>query len=800
MPQTKINKDPQKKNSIWRSLKFKLPLVIAAITLMTLAITITITANRMDAIIESVETQLIEENALSLRNRIASEIQRAGKDLVLMAALPTIMHSVELSPVDKPNPEDALQRLSVANLLGRVKLAYSYYDALWIMDTKGALLAGVFNQTDMAYVPPDQASLKTILAKNTIFMASAIRAPLSNQLLLPVFLKIIYNGQQAILAGTLRVPKMARQALAELQKPNIDTLIMNNEGRVITSLNTQLTKILREDKAPWFTNTEKSISGTMIVTLDGHKKNVAYRHIPRTKLYAVVMADAAYLAKHRQKTAKTMWLIGTLAALILIAWVYAYMRPLIRDIKRLSVFAKVIQEQKKTASIDVNRTDELGDLAESLTDMVTTLTDMLVKTEAATKAKSEFLAQMSHEIRTPMNAIIGMTYLALQNTQDEDQKHFLQRIDNAAKNLLAIINDILDFSKLEVDKMDIGYYPFDLSDMLNSVYDLLEVRATEKKLTLTCTQDDDVPNLIEGDPLRLSQICINLASNALKFTDRGSVRVHVSIHKHEAGEETDEADVARARETGEARAGEARAGEGRETEDFYLRFAITDTGIGIKEEAQNQVFDSFSQVDNSATRKYEGTGLGLAISKSLTHLMGGEIWLTSTYGKGSTFYFTIRTRKSSPDAIIEQISQKKTEALLDLHGVYILLAEDNLVNQEIALAILEDLGATVSIAENGEEAVSMWAANNTFTLILMDIQMPIMDGLTAAQEIRKNPQARSKEVPIIALTANAMSSDKEKSINAGMNDHITKPFDIVQLKSTVAYWASIGKEQNKETV
>ena len=395
--------------------------------------------------------------------------------------------------------------------------------------------------------------------------------------------------------------------------------------------------------------------------------------------------------------------------------------------------------------------------------MVTSLKDMLARSEAATKVKSEFLARMSHEIRTPMNGIIGMTYLAMRNNPDEKQMVFLRRINVAATTLLDIINDILDFSKMEANKMEIKNASFSISGMLQSVYDLVQIKAEEKGLDLSFSVADNVPDVLIGDSLRLSQVCINICTNALKFTESGSVNLDVTL-------------------------------KSKDDKKILLLFAIKDTGIGISKDVQEHIFDSFSQADGSITRKYGGTGLGLSISKLIVKMMGGNIWLQSEPGKGSTFYFTVEVQEGTAEDIVEkEHSLPGSFESASFLNLKVLLVEDKEINQEIAREILNDMGIKVTMAQNGAEALELWQSDD-FDLIFMDIQMPVMDGLTAARAIRDSDAPRAKSIPIIAMTANAMSGDREKSLEAGMNEHITKPLNIEELRQALIVWGAARQD------
>jgi signal transduction histidine kinase len=385
------------------------------------------------------------------------------------------------------------------------------------------------------------------------------------------------------------------------------------------------------------------------------------------------------------------------------------------------------------------------------------------KAEAASRTKSNFLSTMSHEMRTPMNAITGMTAIARSTDDPKKKDYALDRIEEASEHLLGVINDILDMSKIEADKLELSLIEFNFDRLLQKVETVISPRVAEKHQTFSITLDESIPATLVSDDQRLTQVIINLLSNAVKFTnENGIIALKASLASEDSGV-------------------------------CEIQIEVSDTGIGLSEEQVERLFASFEQAESGTSRKYGGTGLGLAISKNIIEMLGGTIWVESKLGQGSQFFFNFKALdgtnaqagnlKESPDELL--VDEQVTEEI-SLAGKRILIAEDNDINREIALALLEPTEVTVNCAVNGIEAVEKFKSSpHDYDMILMDIMMPEMDGYEATQKIRALDDPWAQQIPIVAMTANVFKEDIDKSLASGMNDHIGKPIDYAKLLATL---------------
>lgn len=403
----------------------------------------------------------------------------------------------------------------------------------------------------------------------------------------------------------------------------------------------------------------------------------------------------------------------------------------------------------------------------------------------AARIKAEFLANISHEIRTPMNAVIAMSDLLLRTPLADEQREYATIIHKSADALLDLISDILDYSKIEAGKLRLENIVFDINSVVSGIAELLSGEARAKGLALSIAVDTDVPSTMSGDPVRIRQVLLNLAGNGVKFTEHGEVIVHVS----------------------HLPAADGAAG---------IRFSVIDTGIGIDDEQIKHLFQPFTQADGSVTRKYGGTGLGLSISKRLVELMGGQLGVESEFGKGSTFWFTLPLINAESSLSDKDVSGsqampaepapaagaglrefQQAEHLAAVTSCLVLVAEDNATNQKVALLLLKELGYPAHCVHNGQEVIDAMR-DNQYLLVFMDCQMPVMDGFEATKAIREMERGSSRRTPIIALTAHALPSDRQRCIESGMDDYLSKPVTADQLAAVLSRWVGERPAQQRQ--
>jgi PAS domain S-box-containing protein len=490
----------------------------------------------------------------------------------------------------------------------------------------------------------------------------------------------------------------------------------------------------------------KPVLGTILPPTD----SVSGRDL--SKMVTAVLADPAKFADNENEN------ITRDGRRVYVRWAN---RVILNEDRQPVGMLSIGQDITEKKLIDKELERHRNHLEELVRERTTALSVAKEAAEAANRAKTIFLANMSHELRTPLNGIMGMTDLARLKATDPKQIHYLETVTQASQNLLAVIANILDITKVESERLSLEQTAFQLGEVLDRVRELLARNAAAKGLNLLFDVPASMAGMrVKGDALRLGQILLNLTGNAIKFTESGSVTVTAAVTRQDA-------------------------------DKVQLLFEVQDTGIGIDPQDQRRLFTAFEQADSSMTRKYGGTGLGLAISKRLANLMGGDIGVSSEPGKGSRFWFTVKLEKATAaTAPALQAMQSAEEALKTTHaGARILVAEDEPVNQEVTRSLLEEAGLTVDVADDGAAAVAMFE-NGDYALILMDMQMPRLNGLEATQQIRLLPKGNA--LPIVAMTANAFSEDRARCFDVGMDDFLAKPVEPDLLYATLLKW--LGKK------
>ena len=469
------------------------------------------------------------------------------------------------------------------------------------------------------------------------------------------------------------------------------------------------------------------------------------------------------LAELKRLNREELLFIGTVLLLqlvaITLAAIYAAFRWIVLPMKHMSDRLHRMSKDVDGSPLPIpqgHETTEIGRLVGDINDLTAHLALAREQAERASRAKGDFLANMSHEIRTPINAVVGMAHLALKTGLTDKQRDYLEKISTSGSHLLDLVNDVLDVAKIEAGKLTLSHVPFSLHETIRRIDSIAALRAGEKALALQVEVDDGIPPCLVGDEMRIGQILINYLNNAIKFTEKGTIRLSAHLIARDA-------------------------------EFCHLRFAVSDTGIGLSSEQQARLFCSFEQADVSTTRKFGGTGLGLAISKQLAEMMEGTVGVESTPGQGSTFWATLRVEIAADGVVPASLADfplHETQTGL-FSGLRLLLAEDNPLNQQIARELLEEHGVVVSVADTGLQAIEM-LNQGSFDCVLMDVRMPELDGLEATRRIRQQPCFAG--LPVIAMTANARTEDRDDCFAAGMNDFISKPVDPAQFFRIISRW------------
>jgi len=592
------------------------------------------------------------------------------------------------------------------------------------------------------------------------------RAGADPQVLVAVALFDQENERVGVLVGAIPTsnPAVAHALSRGLPSSGGASHLVDADGSVVASTD----KARSGQRLPyWKGSAEKAAAEVGSRASEAGELLVATSAVPAAGWSLVTEERAADALADLGRLSVELWVGRIVFTLIMVGILLFVVTSFTRPVEALTAAAQGIRAGDLHTEFRLDRSDELGVLAEALHDMTTSLRHQAAElertgelAEAASRAKTEFLAKVSHEIRTPMNGVLGMTELLLGTSLSSTQRQFAATIQRSANSLLGLINDLLDFSKIEAGKVELERVSFSLRDVVNDVLEMLRESAESKGLRLMSTLPADGRHGVWGDVVRVRQVLTNLTSNAIKFTAHGQVHVRVTM--------TDESEAT-----------------------CQVRFEVQDTGIGIDAANRERVFQPFVQTDSSTTRLYGGTGLGLAITRELTEQMGGTCGVESEPGKGSTFWFQLPFERAALDGVVaaevEPSAVAPEKQVVEGLGHRILLVEDNPINTMLAKVMLRNLGCTVRTAGNGLQALDV-LSSESFDVVLMDLQMPEMGGEDATRELRRREGGLAR-VPVIALTASALPGDTENCLAAGMDGLITKPYTQAQLRAIIEQWA-----------